>query len=115
MFVGRREFVEKHRAAVQDWFEDWLIFWRWVLDPKNRDEMIAMTSRYSKIPEKVFKGWYLTERGYFRDPKGEVDVAMLQQNWNELNELGLIKNNLRAADYADLSFIREAQRRQGIR
>lgn len=113
--VGRQDFLKESGGAVKDFFEDFLIFWRWALDPANRGEMLKLTAKYTKIPEKVWAPWFLTSKDYYRDPMGEVDVAALQKNWNLLNSLGLIKHNRQASDYVDLSYIREAQRRLGLK
>lgn len=113
--VGRQDFLTQRRAVVVDFFEDFLRFWRWALDPANRKEMIKLTAAYTKIPEKVWDPWFLTNKDYYRDPRGEVDVEALQANWDLVNKLGLIKHNRRAADTVDLSYLREAQKRLGMR
>src|SRR5262252_5795922 len=40
MWVARKNFIEKNRAALTDFMEDSLRIVRWYLDPKNHDEAV---------------------------------------------------------------------------
>ncbi len=109
--VGRTAFLRQHRTVVQDFFEDFLTFWRWMLDPANREEAMQLAASFTKRPVAAFASWFLTPDDYYRDPDGLVDPDMLQSNVDKLYEMGFIKQRLDIRQYLDLSFIRQAKQR----
>ncbi|GIX48637.1 MAG: nitrate ABC transporter substrate-binding protein [Candidatus Tectimicrobiota bacterium] len=109
--VGRTAFLQQHREVVQDFFTDFLIFWRWMLDPAHREEAVRLAAAFTKRPEAAFADWFLTAEDYYRDPDGLVDAAMLQGNVDVLYEMGFIPRRLDLRPYLDLSFVREAKKR----
>jgi NitT/TauT family transport system substrate-binding protein len=110
-FVARRPFIDKNRAALVDFFEDYLRAVRWYTNPANQDEAIAIVARFTKIPAERFKGLVFTKRDYYRDPNGMPDLAMLQRNLDTQQRLGLLKEAPKVKDYADLGIIKEAAAR----
>lgn len=110
MMVAKTSLLEKNRAAMMDFFEDWVRAWRWFIDPKNKQEVLKMASSLNKIPAKKL-GWYLTKEDYWRDPWARPDIAALQKNLNTAAEMGFIPGHIDLKNYTDLSFIEEAKRR----
>jgi ABC-type nitrate/sulfonate/bicarbonate transport system substrate-binding protein len=106
-----RGFLEKNRAPVTDFFEDYIIALRWFLDPKNRDEAIRVLARFTKLPEDQFSSWVFTKDGYYHDPWARPNVPALTQNLAALKEMGFLPVALDPTPYLDLSFIDEAARR----
>ena len=108
VFVGRKPFLEANRAAVVDFFEDMLRSIRWYTDPANRDEAVKIIADFSKLPPERFSSWIFTHQEQYRDPSGIPDLESLQRVFNIEKDAGLLKRDLTAADYADLSYIKEA-------
>jgi NitT/TauT family transport system substrate-binding protein len=108
VFVGRKPFLEANHDAVVDFFEDMLRAVRWYTDPANRDEAIKIIADFSKLPPERFSSWIFTKQEQFRDPNGIPDLESLQRVFKIEKDSGLLKRDLIAADYADLSYIKEA-------
>ena len=108
VFVGRKPFLEANHAAVVDFFEDMLRAVRWYTDPANRDEAVKIIADFSKLPPERFSSWIFTHREQYRDPNGIPDLVSLQRVFGVEKDAGLLKRDLIAADYADLSYIKEA-------
>ena len=50
VWTARAPFLEKNRAAMVDFFEDYLRIMRWYLDPANRPAMLQIVSGVFKVP-----------------------------------------------------------------
>ncbi|MBI3091713.1 MAG: ABC transporter substrate-binding protein [Candidatus Tectomicrobia bacterium] len=109
--IARTEFLTQHRQAMQDFIDDWLRSVRWYLDPKNRDEAIRITSRFTKIPEAAFKAWAFGPGDVYRDPDGFPDLLALQKNLDDLYSLGMTTFQVDVLKHVDLSFVRSARMR----
>jgi len=108
VFVGRTPFLMAHRAAVVDFFEDMLRSVRWYTDPANRSDAVKIIADFSKLPPERFSGWIFTHQEQYRDPNGIPDLQSLQRVFGIEKDAGLLKHDLVAADYADLSYVKEA-------
>ncbi|MBI3091987.1 MAG: ABC transporter substrate-binding protein [Candidatus Tectomicrobia bacterium] len=113
VMVGRKEFLAANKAAVQDFFEDYLRGLRYALDPKNREELLELVSRLGKRPKEAFASWVFTKRDYYRDRDGIPNIKALQANIDLLTEVGLIKTKFDVSRYVNLSYIKEAAGRLG--
>jgi len=111
MLTASEGFITKHRAAIVDFLEDYLRALRWYNDPKNHDEVVKTVAAFTKIPPERFSSWVFTQTDYYRDPKGQVDVAALQKNLDVQHELGFLKQPLDAKPYVDMSLVDEAVKR----
>jgi sulfonate transport system substrate-binding protein len=111
--AGRTEFLTTHPEAVQDFFEDFLRFWQWMLDPTNRAEVVQLGAALTKRPVEAFADWLLTRNDYYRDPEALVDAAMLQRNVDLLYDMGFIQQRLDTGKYLDLSHVHQAKQRLG--
>jgi ABC-type nitrate/sulfonate/bicarbonate transport system substrate-binding protein len=109
--AARRGFLETNRAAVTDFFEDYLIALRWFLDPSNRGEAIRILARFTNLPEQQFAGWAFDKEDFYHDPAARPNLPALTQNLAALQELGFLPVALDPKPYVDLSFIEEAARR----
>ncbi len=109
--VARQEFLTRHRAAVVDYYEDYLRGLRWALDARNRDEVIRLAARYYKVPEATLTGYYLTKADYHHDPDGIPNMEVFQKDIDLMHEMGLLPQKFDAAPSLDLSYITEARRR----
>src|SRR5215475_2284913 len=111
VFVARKSFLDKNRAAVVDMMEDMTRIARWYLDPANHKEAVAIAARFTKQPPERFDPWLFTAKDYYRDPDMKPNLAALQANIATQKQLGFIKSEIDVKKYADLSLIEEAARR----
>ena len=110
MWVARKGFIEKNRAAMVDFMEDSLRIVRWYLDPKNHNEVMEIAGKITKQPPERF-GWLFTNKDNYRDPDMLPDLKTLQGNVDTVRDLGFIKETVDVSKYADLSLIKEAAKR----
>ncbi len=113
--IGRTEFLNKNKAAVTDFFEDYLIALHWFLDPKNRNEAAEITAKFTKRPVRIYKSFAFTKKDFYRDPNATPDLVALQRNIDTLLDLGVIKRRVIAKNHIDLSFLNEAKKRLGVK
>ena len=52
-----------------------------------------------------------TNKDFYRDPNGLVDVVALQRNINVQRQLGYINADLEIAPYVDLGLVKDAAQR----
>jgi sulfonate transport system substrate-binding protein len=111
VWVVRKGFIDKNRAALLDFMEDAVRVVRWYLDPKNHDAAAEIAARVTKQPAERFKGWLFTGKDYARNPDLLPDLAALQSNIDVQRELGFLKGPIDIQKYADLSIVKEAAAR----
>jgi ABC-type nitrate/sulfonate/bicarbonate transport system substrate-binding protein len=111
VWMAHADFIAKNRAAMVDFMEDHIRFRHWVFDPKNRDKMLAETSRIVKQPIDQID-WVFTKNDHYRDPDARPDLALLQKNIDMAKEQGLAPARFDIAPkYVDMSLIGEALKR----
>lgn len=113
MLAARASFLDKHRAALDDFFDDLVRGTRWMENPANRDKAIALAARFAKAPPQRLAGYFLTGKDEYRDPNALPDIAAVQHNIDTERKIGLIKSGFDVAKYVDLSFVRRADARLG--
>ena len=115
VWAARAGFLEKNRAAMQDFMEDAIRAVHWWLDPNNHKEAVEIAARVSKRPAASFDSWLFLKRGqsgdYYRDPNLVPDLGALQANVNLQHELGLLKTGMDVKKYADLGLVESAAKR----
>lgn len=111
IFAARAGFLEKNRAAVVDYLEDYLRALNWCLDPRNHAAAIALVAAFTKAPASRFDTWMFTKDDEFRDPQGMPKLADFQRAIDVEHEFGLIQKTIDANQYADLSLVKEAAAR----
>jgi hypothetical protein len=68
-----------------------------------------MVSKFTKLPPPVFDSWlFVKGKDYFRDPMLIPNMQALQANIDLQQELGLLNQKIKVADFADLSIAKEA-------
>ncbi|HUK60069.1 MAG TPA: ABC transporter substrate-binding protein [Stellaceae bacterium] len=108
---ARAPFIEKNRAALTDYMEDYLRSLRWYLNPANHKEAVAIVSNFTKLDPSRFDRWVLTKGDQYRDPDGKPNLAAMQHNIDEQRALGFLAEPFAVAQYADLSIVEAADRR----
>jgi NitT/TauT family transport system substrate-binding protein len=111
LYAARKDYLEAHRAALQDFFEDWVRALHWYLDPEHHEEAVAIVAEFTKLPPERFRDWLFTKNDYYRDPDARPNLEALQRNIETQRGLGFLKAPLDVRQYSDLSFIEEAARR----
>jgi len=109
-FQARKPFIDAHRAALVDWFEDTLRILHWYTDPKNHEEAAQIAGRFVKAPPQRM-GWVFTKTDAYRDPNMIPDLAALQRNVDLTKELGYAQASFDVKAYSDLSMVEEAAKR----
>ncbi|HKD27115.1 MAG TPA: ABC transporter substrate-binding protein [Xanthobacteraceae bacterium] len=110
MWVARKSFIDKNRAALTDFMEDSLRIVRWYLDPAHHQEAMEICARITKQPAERF-GWVFTNKDNYRDPNMMPDLAALQRNVDLTRDLGFIKASFDVNKFADLSVVQDAAKR----
>lgn len=111
MWAAKADWLQKNRAAVMDFAEDFLRARRWIVDPKNRDQALKMVSDETKVPVSGLSHWMFTGRDYYRDPDGLPNLEAIQRNIDQANQAGILPVTIKITDHVDLSFMQEAKRR----
>ena len=111
VWVVRKGFIDRNRAAMLDFLEDAVRVVRWYLDPANHDAAAEAAARATKLPAERFKGWLFTGKDYYRNRDLLPDLAALQANIDVQRELGFLKGPIDIAKYADLGLVKEAAAR----
>jgi sulfonate transport system substrate-binding protein len=111
-WAARKPFIDKNRAALVDLMEDYGRVLRWLYDPKNHTDAVALTANFLKRPPAAFEPWLFTNKDFFRDKDGKPDLKVAQSSIDKVKELGFIKESLDVSQYADLSLVEEAAKRQ---
>ncbi len=109
--VARKPFIDKNRAALVDFTEDWIRSLHWFLDPANHDQAVKIVADFTKLPTQGLTSWLFTHKDLYRDPDHRPNLAALQNNLNLQLELGFQKTHIDVAQYADLSLADEAAKR----
>ena len=110
MWVARKGFIDKNRAAMVDFMEDSLRIVHWYLDPANHKEVMEICAKITKQPPERF-GWVFTDKDNYRDPNMVPDLKTLQGNVDTVRDLGFIKETVNVSKQADLSLVQEAAKR----
>jgi sulfonate transport system substrate-binding protein len=109
--VAREPFLEAHRAEMVDFMEDYLRTLKYLLDPANHAEAVALLAQVTKQKPALFDSWAFTSKDYYRDPKGQADLDALQANIDLQHQLGFLRTSLEVKKHADNRLTEEAVRR----
>jgi NitT/TauT family transport system substrate-binding protein len=113
VWTARQAFIAQNRAALVDFFADYLRIMRWYLDPKNRPQMLEIVAGVFKVPvERLDKSTYNENDVYF-DRNGMPDMKALQADVDLAADFGFLKEHIDLAKYTDLSVMDEAVKRVG--
>jgi len=109
--VARASYLQQNRAALADFFEDYVRSLHWFLNPAHRTEAVQMVADFNKQPVARFMPYLFTPQDTYRDPNARPNLAALQRNMETLKELGFLKAPVDVKSHADLSFIDDAAKR----
>jgi NitT/TauT family transport system substrate-binding protein len=113
VWTARAPFLQKNRAALVDFFADYLRIMRWYLDPANRPQMLQIVAGVFKVPvERLEKSTYNENDVYF-DRNGMPDMKALQADVDLAADFGFLKEHVDLARYSDLSIMEDAVKRVG--
>lgn len=110
VWVARKEYIAKHRAALVALLEDAIRAYHWYANPANHAAAVAILSKFLKQPPARITGWAFTEKDFSRNVDGIPNMALMQRNVDLVRKLGFIKSHIDMAKYADLSLVKEANR-----
>jgi NitT/TauT family transport system substrate-binding protein len=111
IWVMRADVIAAHRPALVDFFEDHIRAVRWFLDPKNREEALAILSGVTKLPKQDV-GFAFGKDDFYHSPDARPDVASVQKEIDASAGMGVIPRRIEISPkYVDLSLIEEAKRR----
>jgi sulfonate transport system substrate-binding protein len=111
-YCAREGWLVRNRAALADFFADLVRASRWMLAPRNRDQVIPMVAKLTHQSPDILASYYLLKgEDDYRDPNLRPDVPALQKNLDAMQELGFIKSKVDAAKYIELSYLDAAIRR----
>ena len=111
MLAARESFLQKNRAALDDFFEDLVRGTRWMLDPAHREQALAVAAAFAKVSPESLGDYYLTKEDRYRDPNCMPNVAALQHNIDTQHKLGILKSDFDVRPYIDTSFVEHAANR----
>ena len=111
VLVARAEFLARNRAALDDFFEDYLRGLRWFLDPAHHDAAVKAVAQFNRERNPALAGYVFTASDYYRDRDARPDLALLQKNLRLLSRAGVVASNIDVRRYADLSLITTAAAR----
>ena len=113
-YCARTGFLERNKAALEDFMEDFIRITRWTLDPNNRSEAIKIFAKQSRQNEDVLSTYFLQpDKDVYRDLDARPDVQALQRNLDAMSELGFLKSKIDVAPYVDLAILEAAVARVG--
>jgi sulfonate transport system substrate-binding protein len=112
--VARKDFLQKNKAVMPDFFEDYVIARRYILNPTHQEEASKMTAKFLRRPVEQIRPWAFKKKDdFYRDRDGYIDVDALQKNVDLLYEMGFIKAKLDVKKHIDHSYIQNAVRKIG--
>ena len=108
--IMKKDVIDKNRAVLLDFFEDYIRGTRWFLDPANREAAIKVATEFTKQPRESLD-YFLTKRDYYRDPDARPYLEGAQQALNVSHEAGVFPTKFDVKPYVDASLIDEAKAR----
>ena len=110
--LGQAGFVEKNRAAMADFIEDYIRAMRWFSAPANRPQALKIIGDFMKVQPGELEHLFTTQ-DYYRDPWEMPNVPALQSAIDVSKEAGILPGTIDVKKYSELSFIEEAKKRIG--
>jgi NitT/TauT family transport system substrate-binding protein len=110
VWAARKPFIDAHRAALVDFFEDSLRIVHWYLDPKNHEAAMEILATLTKRPPQIFD-WLFTKRDVYHDPNMLPNLGALQKNVDLTHQLGFVNADFNVKAHSDLSLVEEAAKR----
>jgi NitT/TauT family transport system substrate-binding protein len=111
VWAARDGFLKKNQAAMIDFMEDSVRSLHYLMDPKNRDELLEIAARVGKLPASAYAGWMYTNKDLYRDPDMIPDVEALRRSIDIQQDLGFLKGKIDIKPHVDLSYVTEGAKR----
>jgi len=108
--VGNKAYIAKNRAALVDFFEDYIRALHWFLAPANRDAALKIVMDVTKAPLNRID-YAFTEDDYFRDLDGKPNIPALKNAIQVSLDNNILKKGIDVDKHVDLSLIEEARKR----
>lgn len=107
MLTFSRSFADSNPEATQKFVEDFTTVAEYIVNPANREAVIAASSEVTKIPLAALESFLFTERDYLRPADGTLNIAALQANWDFfINQDGSeFTQDYKVTDYVDDRFV----------
>jgi len=109
--VARDGFLQKHRAEMVDFLEDYLHTLRYLSDLAHHQEAVEIITQATKQKPSLYEDWVFTNKDYYRDPNALPNLDALQANVDLQQRLGFLRAPLDVNKYADLGIVKEAVQR----
>jgi sulfonate transport system substrate-binding protein len=108
-WVMKADFIAAHRAAIVDFLAGHMAGMRWFLDPRNRDEALAMTAAFTKqAPEAL--AYAFTKSDVYRSPDLVPVIPPVQKDIDLAYSMNMLPARIEVAPrYVDLSLIADAK------
>lgn len=106
----RKDFIDKNRPALEDFFEDYVRAQRWFLDPANRDAAMKIVIDFTKQPPETLD-YFLTKADTYRDPNARPNAKYVQNSINASVQVGVLPEPFDVAPYVDTSLVDQAVKR----
>lgn len=107
----RGDFIAAHRAALIDFYTDYMRAMRWFLDPKNREEAIAIAVAVTHKTAQDLD-FAFTPHDFYRSPDLMPVIEAIQTEVDEDVKLKVLPKRIRVSPkYVDLSLIKAAKAR----
>ena len=106
----RKDFIEKNRAALEDFFEDYVRAQRWFLDPANRTAAMKIIVDFTKQPPETLD-YVLTKDDTYRDPNARPNAQFVQNSINASVQVGVLPEPFDVTPYVDTSLVDQAIKR----
>lgn len=111
LWAMRADFIAAHRPVLVDFFEDHIRAVRWFLDPKNREDALAIAMQVTKQQRPDLE-YAFTDSDFYRSPDMVPDVVAAQREIDNSFKLGLLPKAVALSPrYVDLSLVTEAKGR----
>jgi sulfonate transport system substrate-binding protein len=109
--IAHTAFLQKNRAALTDYYEDYLRGLDWFLDPKNRAQAIDIVAKFTKVPAAQYAGWLFDKGDYYHNPDALINEKVLKANLQLCYELGILSKPVDPGNYLDESIVQDARKR----
>jgi len=106
----RKDFIDKNRAQLEDFFEDYVRATRWFLDPANREAALKIIIDFTKQPRDTLE-YALTKEDFFRDPNARPHARYVQNSIDASVQAGVLPEPFDVAPYVDTSLVDQAVKR----
>lgn len=108
--MAKKDWYEPNMAAAVAFFKGWLEITRWIYDPKNRDETIAIMGKTMKVDTKYATNTYERHIVKSKTPPLDlrVDPALMARMADLQRKIGLENVPTEFAKYIDNSIVEKA-------